>query len=473
MKLDKKNVMLAFSSMVLLLAAVGPQLVAAEFKYKDSSSPNGMPDFPQCNEGICAAVAAANCMWYFDKGDPQNPKEDDRYPCLVDNTDESDHSEDWLENSEELINDLDRLIYGKRLWWTLWIFKSKSYGTAGGIEKYLKERGHLACQVEDGLSVKSYWNTETKTNANYSFWESELKRSQNVIGSFRWHNPDCTWLKNGGSKVSHAMTGAGWDTEKKKLIVSNPWGGHDRNESDPPVSEDYYNKYPIMDPTTTGGKVRITDPGLVNGVTGSANCNYVEMVGMYTVCPGKDTDVTDSVSPGKEGYIRYSYVVNNYDFVSIYKFALEVQTPYDPSSVTSPSGWHWQPWDPTQTPGLSPPPEHAEEHVWEPDWTGIYWYTETNPIAPSAFMEGFSFESPDIYPPGEFVSLRALGDIDGHVAELGETSGPTEIPVGGIVVPVDKFGLLAPHIGLASTILVVTVTIAIYAKRVKRIKAKG
>jgi len=40
--------------------------------------------------------------------------------------------------------------------------------------------------------------------------------------------------------------------------------------------------------------------------------------------------------------------------------------------------------------------------------------------------------------------------------------------VGGIWVPVDKFGLLAPYIGLASTIIVATAATAIYAKRVKR-----
>jgi len=44
--------------------------------------------------------------------------------------------------------------------------------------------------------------------------------------------------------------------------------------------------------------------------------------------------------------------------------------------------------------------------------------------------------------------------------------------VGGIVVPVDKFVLLAPYIGLASTILVATVATAIYVKRVKRRKEK-
>lgn len=44
--------------------------------------------------------------------------------------------------------------------------------------------------------------------------------------------------------------------------------------------------------------------------------------------------------------------------------------------------------------------------------------------------------------------------------------------VGGIVIPVDKFGLLAPYIGLSSTILVVAVATAIYVKRVKHRKEK-
>ena len=44
--------------------------------------------------------------------------------------------------------------------------------------------------------------------------------------------------------------------------------------------------------------------------------------------------------------------------------------------------------------------------------------------------------------------------------------------VGGFVVPVDKFGLLAPYIGVASTILVATVATAVYVKRVKRKEEK-
>jgi hypothetical protein len=44
--------------------------------------------------------------------------------------------------------------------------------------------------------------------------------------------------------------------------------------------------------------------------------------------------------------------------------------------------------------------------------------------------------------------------------------------VGGIVVPADKFGLLAPYIGLASTTMIGAVATAVYVKRVKRRKEK-
>jgi len=56
------------------------------------------------------------------------------------------------------------------------------------------------------------------------------------------------------------------------------------------------------------------------------------------------------------------------------------------------------------------------------------------------------------------------------------TARPVSIPtppgVGGIIVPFDKFALLAPYIGLTSTIIVATAATAIYIKRVKHRKEK-
>ena len=62
---------------------------------------------------------------------------------------------------------------------------------------------------------------------------------------------------------------------------------------------------------------------------------------------------------------------------------------------------------------------------------------------------------------GEYI----IYDLEGNFVEHGGV-------VGGIWVPVDKFALLAPYIGLVSTIVAATVATAIYAKRVKRRKEK-
>jgi subtilisin len=50
---------------------------------------------------------------------------------------------------------------------------------------------------------------------------------------------------------------------------------------------------------------------------------------------------------------------------------------------------------------------------------------------------------------------------------------PSSSGVGGFLVPVDKFGLLVPYIGLASTILVGTLVTAVYVKHAMRKKKKS
>jgi uncharacterized MnhB-related membrane protein len=56
--------------------------------------------------------------------------------------------------------------------------------------------------------------------------------------------------------------------------------------------------------------------------------------------------------------------------------------------------------------------------------------------------------------------------------ELDPNEKPPRQGVGGIVLPVDKFALLAPYIGLTSTIVVASVVSVVYVKRVKRRKEK-
>jgi hypothetical protein len=75
----------------------------------------------------------------------------------------------------------------------------------------------------------------------------------------------------------------------------------------------------------------------------------------------------------------------------------------------------------------------------------------------------------DFYvPEGEEITIT--GSVLSNVYSRSPSVHPPG--VGGVVVPVDKFALLAPYIALASTILVATAATAVYVKRVKRRKEK-
>jgi len=80
-----------------------------------------------------------------------------------------------------------------------------------------------------------------------------------------------------------------------------------------------------------------------------------------------------------------------------------------------------------------------------------------------SFTTPFGGLTDDAYLYFHYKMQNAIGD---DVMELW-ASHNIEAAVGGFLVPVDKFGLLAPYIGLASTIVVATVATAIYAKRRK------
>jgi hypothetical protein len=70
----------------------------------------------------------------------------------------------------------------------------------------------------------------------------------------------------------------------------------------------------------------------------------------------------------------------------------------------------------------------------------------------------------ELQDPPEIIILNSVATVTGNVSYF---FLPT---VGGVVVPVDKFGLLAPYIGLASTVLVATCATVIYVNHVKRRK---
>lgn len=101
--------------------------------------------------------------------------------------------------------------------------------------------------------------------------------------------------------------------------------------------------------------------------------------------------------------------------------------------------------------------EQGEEQGWFEEGEGNY-SLGNHTIVPTTEFESFIEEQ-------VLVSL-----FDGF-----EGGGELFIPergFGGIVVPVDKLGLLAPYIGAVSTILVATVATAVYIKRVKHRKEK-
>jgi plastocyanin len=89
-------------------------------------------------------------------------------------------------------------------------------------------------------------------------------------------------------------------------------------------------------------------------------------------------------------------------------------------------------------------------------------YLLSDPLPPDT-MWSYTFNDPVELQYYSFDKLWITGNL---------TVRTSPLPVGGLMVPVDKFGLVAPYIGLASTILVATVATAIYVKRVKRREEK-
>jgi len=104
-----------------------------------------------------------------------------------------------------------------------------------------------------------------------------------------------------------------------------------------------------------------------------------------------------------------------------------------------------------EIPGVNVPPAPN-------DMTTIKFYTQVNPPAGGTRIS---------------ITLARYRDSSG-TAHYPATGNTLVLPpsVGGVVAPIDKLALLAPYIGLASAIVVATVAVAIYVKRVKHRKEK-
>jgi len=97
----------------------------------------------------------------------------------------------------------------------------------------------------------------------------------------------------------------------------------------------------------------------------------------------------------------------------------------------------------------------------------------TTPYTFTGLTGTHTFTVPDTDPNGHPFKRWSTGETSTTitVTEGGTYTAYYEAPppgVGGYVIPVDKFALLAPYIGLASTILIATVATIIYIKRFKK-----
>jgi hypothetical protein len=77
-----------------------------------------------------------------------------------------------------------------------------------------------------------------------------------------------------------------------------------------------------------------------------------------------------------------------------------------------------------------------------------------------------------VYNSSDPIYAENLHDMDTSPGGEWDLDQYLEPIVGGIYFPAEKFGLLTPYIGLASTILVATVATAFYVKRVRQRKEK-
>jgi hypothetical protein len=109
---------------------------------------------------------------------------------------------------------------------------------------------------------------------------------------------------------------------------------------------------------------------------------------------------------------------------------------------------------------------------WSPTVTQTFVIDYVGPPTP---IFGSAQPTPIVTYPGTYKYTVELHDAKGGLGNIVASKDPTLqvlAPVGGFVIPVDKLGLLAPYIGLASTITVATAVVAVCIKRVRRRKEK-
>ncbi|MBN2071465.1 MAG: T9SS type A sorting domain-containing protein [Candidatus Krumholzibacteriota bacterium] len=417
----------------------------ADIQYKNSTSPGGVPDFWQKpGIGNCTEVAVANCLWYWDHNG---------FSGLFPHT-EGDPGK-WQDDSQTVINTLFSYIRSKD------DGGDKGLGGNRGIAEFIKSRGkHHVYRHKNGLGVNEYFNDLFEEKATYSLYIQELSRCQNVLPGFKAHHPDSAdghWFQVGtGDKRhfwAHCQTAAGWDTDNPptKAVTTNGWHNSTGQPQDNInlVHTDNYGICTIKNPALNNDRLRITDYP-ETGIPPDG-CDYIEMERFTTICPfDKDNcglvtiGETERVveDPPKMGYF---YKVKNNTLpgippeqVGAVGISIDVPFDYEDLNIQSPAGWTPQPWIPASTPGLATMPPYLNPaddddiDTGVPEWNGILWTTDTDPVLPGDSLDGFSFELPDIFDvkyDGSYFAMSSTIFDEARQLGVGFVTGPVLKPM--------------------------------------------
>ena len=438
------------SSSLLVAAAIVFSLTVVDLqagdRFVDTHNPTGLPDITQSQVqdgtevkgGICAAATAANFMWdlsdahmvgtqpLVDHPASENPVQN--WPTTFGN---------WSADSLALRDSLKFYIYqqtGSFLGVQVW---SGGNGTAGGVEKYLANRGYKYSRGifgggnPNGLSVRTYNKDEATYQTLYGLVINGDNNpiDENVAASMFWHNPDGSVVMNDNGKSRHSLGVAGvnypstGDPGNQHIYFTNGWGTQ-QDRADP-VSNCYYDRYDNIIIDNSGGNnpnnrfripagaaVNPAPPGcaplrghpnsnndLVRGIgTKSAKSDYVEMYQITLVKPGGSPEVGLEVDPaGSQNQFRYR--VYNPEIAPMEHFFLEVGSDVlnglSLSQAVPPPGWGVEFWKPAgmstdRVSSLNPTgapddgmdlfgPTFAiqgtSDHPrWEPNWGGLHFY---------------------------------------------------------------------------------------------------
>jgi hypothetical protein len=409
-------------------------------------------DPKQNQKAACAGAAAADALWYLDQHD--FPCVEGR--CLVKHVDVTEPNDTWHDkaggthngDARDLVNEVGRAIYGRD-----YVAGTsplpRGPALADAVKNYIVGHGYGHKAAAPGLVVDS----TGAGNLNYNYyatWKATLLAGYETIATIAWRDAQGKKMKEAGATFEflHAITGAGVETDDHKLVIVHGWEDHPGG--DPPYKDcrpncgagerPYIN---IFDMTleNMGRSIKIVknddnpdNKQLVNRLLAT---HHVSVESFVVIKPGNapalkiDGKKQAGNPPQGNGpkTTKFSYTIENDTFPPVYQFALEVPVPFDFSTVEAPAGWLAVPWDPTETPAVTPAPPISSENAEDADpdtqpyeftIRGILFYKDPDPTSPGdpvfsgSSLDGFSYEVPDVYRTRD-TAVTAIGS-DGRSA---------------------------------------------------------